>query len=755
MGKKNSKKKKSPKIKSRALRRFILTLKVSLLILLSVVFVGGIIFYFTYGKTILAMQQEAHVEVTSSTPETFRQSETSVVYDSKGKTISELKGEKDVYYLSSEEIPEYVKKAFVSIEDKKYFEHGGVDYFAIMRAGLSYVKHGQVTQGGSTITQQLVRNVFISKEVTISRKIREMFYARELEKKYSKDQILEFYINNIYFSNGFYGIQAASFGYFNKPVDQLSLSQIAFLCAIPNGPTKFDPVDNIENTLERRDLILKNMLDDGIIMIEEYEASVLEDIKLNMKKKKKQDYVETFVRYCAVRALMESQGFRFRNKFSNEKDKQEYQENYDTLYQQCEQSMYSGGYRIYTSINMSKQKKLQNAVNETLSGFTEKTKDGIYKMQGAAVCINNKTGKVIAIVGGRKQKSEGYTLNRAFQSFRQPGSSIKPLVVYTPAFENGYTPSSIVDDTRFEGGPRNADGVYAGKIPIRTAVLKSKNVIAWKLFEEITPKVGLSYLLDMGFSNIVSQDYYPASSLGGLTKGVSPLEMASGFATIENEGYYRTPTCINKITDSRENVIYNNKAQKKQIYSKEASRMMTSCLESVMEIGGTGARIKLNNMPCAGKTGTTNDKKDGWFCGFTSYFTTAVWVGYDNPQTIAGLAGGTYPGAIWKMFMDELHKNLEYAELHDDYYGKTTKEDEIPDETEEPEVTEEPQESLEPDETEEPKPTKEPTVKPKPTDDWTAADPVEPEPVETQEPVEPEPVATEPPEPDDEDSAVG
>lgn len=732
------KKKKASKIKNPALRRFLMALKVSLLVILAVVLVGGIIFYFTYGKDMLAMQATARRDVQASNVDTFRQSETSIIYDSKGKEISELKGEKDVYYLDSSEIPDAVKIAFVSIEDKKFYTHSGVDLLAIMRAGLQYVKHGRVTQGGSTITQQLVRNVFISQEVTMDRKLREMFYALEMEKKYTKDQILEFYINNVYFANGYYGIQAASYGYFNKDVNELSLSQIAFLCSIPNGPTRYDPVNNMDNTLERRNLILKNMLDDNKILIEEYQSAVDETITLNMQKRKKQDYVETFARYSAVQALMESQGFEFRYEFDSDAEKKEYEENYNELYQQCEQSMYSAGYRIYTSISMSKQKKLQKSVNEQLSGFKDKTKDGIYKMQGAAVCIDNKNGRVVAIVGGRKQNSDGYTLNRAFQAFRQPGSSIKPLVVYTPAFENGYTPSSTVNDSYFNGGPRNSDGTYSGNIPIRTAVAKSKNVVAWKLFDEITPKKGLSYILKMRFSHIVANDYYLSSSLGGLTEGVSPLEMASGFATIENEGYYRVPTCIVKITDARDNLIYEDQKKRTQIYSKESAHMMTSCLETVMD-SGTGASLKLPNMPCAGKTGTTNDKKDGWFCGFTPYYTTAVWVGYDTPVTVNDLYGSTYPGRIWKSFMEQIHANLEYKELSDDYYGNKPEKEEYEAPEESAEESEEPSESPdvtdEPEE-EEPKATKVPNDWNEGTSENTPEETAAPE--EPSEPAEPD-----------------
>ncbi len=698
-------KEKKSKIKSPALRTFLMAMKVTLLILLLVILIGGSIFYVMYGKDFLAMQQEASSEVAASTIETFRSAETSLIYDSQGKEISELKGEKDVYYLSDDQIPDYVKMAFVSVEDKNFYTHSGVDYFAIMRAAFQYVKHGRITQGGSTITQQLVRNVFISKEVTMSRKIREMFYAMEMEKRYTKDQILEFYINNVYFANGYYGIQAAANGYFNKNVNQLSLSEIAFLCAIPNGPTKFNPINNYDNTITRRNLILKNMLEDQKILLEEYQVAVDEEIKLKVQETKTNDYVETFAKYCAVRALMKTQGFTFKNKFSSAAEKKEYDTEYNELYETCEQSLYSGGYRIYTSISIKKQKALQKAVNEGLAGFTSKTKDGVYQMQGAAVCISNNTGRVVAVVGGRKQKdSAGYTLNRAYQSFRQPGSSIKPLIVYTPSFENGYTPESIVSDKQFKGGPRNSNGQYSGNIPIRSAVAASKNVVAWKLFEELTPRVGLSYILDMGFSNIVDSDYYPASSLGGLTHGVSPLEMAAGFATIENEGYYREPTCIIQITDARDNIIYENKNKKKQIYSKEAAHMMTSCLEAVFTTG-TAKGLGLSNTVCAGKTGTTNDKKDGWLCGFTAYYTTVVWVGYDTPQSVSDLYGGTYPGRIWHNYMETIHSGLDYAELEDDYANKRENwsyEEEEEKETEEPEETEVPLEEEDGDLEEEP-----------------------------------------------------
>ena len=382
------------------------------------------------------------------------------------------------------------------------------------------------------------------------------------------------------------------------------------------------------------------------------------------KEIKNQNYLTTYAVSCATKALMQKQGFEFRYEFSSDADRSSYDAEYKDMYEECYKLLHTAGYNIYTTLNKKIQAKLQKAVNEQLSSFTEKTK-GVYAMQGAATCINNKNGKVVAIVGGRKQKSTtGYTINRGFQSYRQPGSCFKPIAVYTPALERGYTANSIVDDTYFKDGPRNADGRYLGKIPLRTAVEKSKNVVAWRLFQEMTPAVGLSYVKKMNFSKIVDSDYVPAASLGGLTNGASTVEMASAYATLANNGKFRNPTCIKKITDYDGNVIVNmNKLTKqKQVYKPEAAEAMTDILKGVL-VRGTAAGKQLSNMACAGKTGTTSDKKDGWFCGYTPYYSTAVWVGYDNPRAVSNLYGSTYPLYIWHEFMGELHSGMEYADF--------------------------------------------------------------------------------------------
>ena len=647
-----------------------IVLKIIIALLLAIVVIGGVLIYMKYGKKLIAMESDAKKVVSKSTMETFRQNETSIIYDANGNIMSKLKGEKDVYYIKYSDIPQVAVDAITSIEDKNFFKHKGYDLKAIIRAGFAYIKNkGVITQGGSTITQQLARNIFLSFEESWQRKAREIFIAIELEKKYTKKEIMEFYLNNIYFANGYYGIQSASLGYFGKGVNSLSLSQITFLLSIPNSPTRYNPYENIEGTLARRDRILDQMVLDGKITEAQASKAKSEEIKLKAPKVEKSSYALTFALDRAVKALMKSEGFNFRYSFNSDEERKAYNENYSEVYSSCQTRLYSGGYRIYTSIDPEKQKLLQDTVDSGLSVSSEKSKSGIYSLQGAAVTIDNSSGRVVAIVGGRSQKLKGSTLNRAYQSFRQPGSTIKPLIVYTPAFEQGYTPESMVKDEKIEGGPANADGVFSGNMTVLDALAKSKNTVAWKLFTEISPAIGIGKLLDMGFSAIADTDYYPSAALGGFTKGVNAVEMASAYAAIENGGEFREPTCIMKMTDSSGNDIvadgFYQKGTSKYIYDENACKMMITCMEAVMT-KGTGVGGKLATMPCAGKTGTTNDSKDLWFVGFTKYYTTSVWVGYDIPRSLAGLSYTATPLGIWKTYMDSINNGLPVAKL-DDY----------------------------------------------------------------------------------------
>ena len=620
---------------------FSLTQLTMLCIFIGVCFV---IFQTGYLQKIFQLHQEAQQIMKTSTAADFQTDQQGEVYDKDGTLIALLKNDRNLIYLTSDEIPETVKEAFVSIEDKRFYKHHGFDPLAIIRAAKSLVSSASITQGGSTITQQLARNIYLTHTVRWERKVEEIFIAMALEKKYSKDELLEFYINNIYFANGYYGIQAASQGYFNKDASDLSLSEVAFLCAIPNSPSLYDPLTHKDNTLKRRDLILENMKDDGVISENDYAQAVKEEITLdNSSPQFTRTWAHTYIYECATRALMQATG-----------------EDYDT----CHEKLYTGGYRVYTSIDMDAQKLLQNTIDTELEAYNTMNSNGTYALQASAVTIDNETGLVTAIVGGRSQEGISQDYNRAYLSFRQPGSSIKPLIVYTPALERGYTPSSTVIDSKEADGPSNSGDHYSGAISLRTAVEQSKNTVAYKLFKELTPEVGLSYLLNMNFSSIEETDYTPAAALGGLTTGASSLEMTAAYATLENEGVYRQPTCITMITDMDGYIVVMPEQEEKQVYQSKATHEMTNILEGVLT-RGTAHGNAISGMPCAGKTGTTNDNLDGWFVGYTGYYTTGVWVGFDSPRSARSLSGASYPLVIWNTYMTELHQGLTSKALND------------------------------------------------------------------------------------------
>lgn len=664
---------KKKKKKKKQFRKFWIFAKIQLVLFLIIFGAGAYLFFGGYADEINALKTEAELLVKNSTEETFKGSQTSVVYAADGSVISTLNSGKESYYVEVDDIPSDVVAAIVSIEDKKFYRHDGVDYRALLRAAKAMIENGKVTQGGSTITMQLARNTFISQERTWQRKVQEIFIAWNMEEKYTKDQILEFYLNNIYFGNGYYGIQSASKGYFNRGVEELSLSEVAFLCAIPNNPTLYDPLTNIDNTIARRDRILYNMETDGKISELDYANAIVEEIVLERPAAtEKNDYVETYAYYCATRTLMELEGFEFRYEFASDEDEQAYEESYVQLYEDCQRKLHMNGYQIYTSLDLGLQEDLQASVDDTLAEFDSVNDEGVYELQASAVCINNDTGYVEAIVGGRSQNFAGYTLNRAYQSFRQPGSAIKPLLVYTPLLERDKTPESIVVDEQIEDGPKNASGTYIGETTLRVAVEKSINTVAWRLYEELSPEAGLRYLHAMNFSKIDSDDYRLSSALGGFTNGMSAIEMASGYATLANDGMYRKPTCIIEILDASGNEVYACPQEEKQVYRQNAARMMTDILTGVFT-NGTAQGLGVEDMACAGKTGTTNDQKDGWFVGYTRYYTTSVWVGYDMPRQMDDLMGSTYPGEIWQTFMEKAHEGKEpleflpYVQMSEEY----------------------------------------------------------------------------------------
>ena len=363
-------------------------MKVLIIVLLLGALVAGIWLYHEYAGPILSLKAKAERIADQSREEDFKSALTSIIYDANGEKITTLRSEKASYYLSYKELPKWAVDVMLVTEDKKFYAHEGVDFLANVRAFYYLVKNkGEITQGGSTITQQLARNIYLTNEVSYERKLVEVFLAWELEKKYSKNEILEFYLNNIYFGNGYYGIQAAAYGYFGRSVKDLSLSETIFICAIPNNPSLYDPLVRMNKTLERRDRMLKQLWEDGKITKEEYDVAVAEEIVLGKSSVSRHNYVETYVYYCAIRALMEQDGFTFRTSFSGDVDRAAYEERYEAAYSYWQQKLYTGGYRVYTSIDLQKQALLQEAVNEGTSEFTDVNEEGIYELQAAAVCI--------------------------------------------------------------------------------------------------------------------------------------------------------------------------------------------------------------------------------------------------------------------------------------------------------------------------------------------------------------------------------
>ena len=617
------------------------------------------------GQTLIGCMREAKNLVDSSTPDTFRLAQTSYIYSDDGTQLAALAESEDATYLSYEDIPADVVNAFVSVEDRTFWNNSGVDYKGILRVCVNYVKtKGQVAEGASTITQQLARGTFLSNEKTLSRKIKEIFIARQLTKKYTKEQIMEFYCNSCCFANGIYGVEDASQKYFGRSVSDLSLSETAYICAIPNRPEYYNPLKNSENAISRRNKILQDMYECDYITKDAGDAALAENItvaEVSDEEDTFYNYEATYAINCAIRYLMKQDGFEFKSHFEDDADYDTYNAYYDEMYKQAKHKLYTGGYKVTTTMNLKAQKNLQKIFDKELAFNTKVDEStGIYQFQGAMTVIDNETGKVVAMIGGRSQDElqQTYSLNRGFQSFKQPGRSIKPLVIYTPALEEGYDANSTLTEIDVKAAKKSTSEkiskMSGQKMSLRYAVEDSKNGCAYSLYNIITPKVGLSYIENMNFSKIVQQDYTLSSGLGGLHHGTNTVEMANAYSTLENHGEYRQADCISSILDASGNEIY-EEPESKTVYTRSASDQMTDILEGVLNSSaGTAKGLKwssASDVAAAAKTGTTNDNNVAWFCGYTPYYTISVWVGYDYPKSVKGLWGNTYPAYIWKEAM--------------------------------------------------------------------------------------------------------
>lgn len=612
-----------------------------------------------YGETIRASVTDGYSIAKNIKETDFITKEPTKIYDHNGKMIKEFKA----FQYST---PEYKKinplfvEALTSAEDERFREHHGVDLYGTLR-GLSMTLQGNGIQGGSTITQQLVRNVILgTNEQTIERKITEQVVSQELEKKMSKNEIIRHYLNNVYFGNGSYGIGPATKFYFSKDQSKASIEEVAMIVGITNNPSLFDPMKNPKTALEKRNRVLTKMYENKHITKEQYEQALKKPLKLKISKhnidNSTNGYALSYALSNATEHLMEKSGFRFQYIFENDKEMKAYQKRYNDLYLATRQKILNGGYVIKTSIDTAKQKELENVITRKMYPYYFKdAKTKLYKTQTAITTIDNKTGEVIAIAGGRSEK--GNVFNRAFQGIRQPGSTIKPIVAYTPAFERGYTPESRMADAPVQRGPKNYYGGYKGVVSLRYATEISINTIPYKLASEVNPSVMMEKLGKMKFGMVTPTDKNPIIAVGGFTRGVTTVEMASGYEAIVNGGLYTQPTNVREIKDIvTGELLYTNKREKRKVYTKEASYMMVDTLKGVMT-KGTGTRAKPNNFKnVIGKTGSTNLDKDSWFVGATPYYTTAVWVGYDTPSSLPPSEQWIASG-LFKSWNESLHRN--------------------------------------------------------------------------------------------------
>ena len=633
---------------------------ISMILILSLI--AGSVAFVNLHPMIKEAREESFEKLVDLDEDNFTLLADTAVYDKNNKLIGKVNAG-HFEYAEINSISKYLYEGYIAVEDKRFKMHPGIDVYALARAGVALVKHnGEKTQGGSTITQQVVKNTMLDQSKTYSRKLQEVLLAPALETKFSKDKIMEIYCNVNYYGNSCYGVQSASRFYFGKKCKKLEPHEAALLIGLSNAPGAYDPIKHPKAAKEKRNEVLLTLKNEGVITEKQYKKSVKK--KLNIVQEKveasKENYQVSYAIHCAALSLMEDDGFNFKYTFKDEDDYKEYSQKYSDTYNTKTKEIRAGGYKIYTSLDNDIQKKLQNSIDNGLSGFTARNQEtNKYEMQGSAVCVDNKTGYVVAIVGGRGKDDE---FNRAYLSARQPGSTIKPLIDYTPAFETGkYYPSKIVNDAKVANGPSNYGGSYRGQLTLREAVGRSLNTVAWNVLDDIGPNTGLSYLGKMRFNKITYIDNNNLSlSLGGFTNGVRVVDMAKGYSTLANYGKYSSRTCIRKIDHEKKGEVYKNEEEVTEVFSEDSAFMMTTVLKGVLnEEYGTGKALKLKGQIAAGKTGTTNNYKDAWFCGYTKYYTTAVWVGYDSGKMMNGVTGGSYPGKIWQNFMNNLHEGLK------------------------------------------------------------------------------------------------
>lgn len=563
--------------------------------------------------------------------------QTSSMYDMNGELMSELRGSENRIIVSLDEIPLHTRQAFIAAEDLRFYDHRGIDVYRILGALRSNLKSGSLAEGASTITQQLAKLTHLSAEKTIRRKLEEINLAFQIEKVYNKDEILAMYLNTVYFGRGAYGIQAAAQAYFGVDAEELTLNQSASLAAIIKAPSIYAPHISPSNNRSRRQYILSVMAENGFISQEEKQAALDESIWVLAQEAEKQLYS-----WYIDEALRESA----------------------ELLGLSADEVIQGGFKIYTAYDARLQ-SIADEVYADSSFFPAAASDGT-PIQSAMAVVDTNNGAVLAMIGGRD-----YTvrrgLNRATQMRRQPGSALKPLAVYGPALELGYTTASVLLDEKTSFGgytPRNAGDRYYGLVTMRTAIRNSLNTTAVRLLEEIGLDASIQYLNKMGIPTRNS-DRNLSLALGSMTYGVTPVELAAAYVPYANGGIYHQPYCVERIETVDGSNVYERKDSGKQVLSAQNAFLMTSLLQSVVS-NGTGTRMLAANTPIAGKTGTvsmTGGNRDIWMTAYTPEISVAVWMGYD--QTDAkhkisnGITGGRNTASLAAAFFKKAYADRE------------------------------------------------------------------------------------------------
>lgn len=669
--------------------------------------------------------------------------EATFVYDANGNQLQKLTApNSNRMPVSLEKIPEDLQHAVVAIEDERFYEHNGIDIRGILRAGVKGIlSGGNFSEGASTITQQLLKNnVFTgwTNESTVQRfkrKFQEQYLALQLEKYKSKEVILENYLNTINLGDGNYGVQAAAQGYFGKDVSDLTLSECTVIAGISQNPTRFNPAVNPEENAKRREDVLDHMLEQDYISKEQYDQCLADNVYERIQNvEQQQEQVDKTYTYFidelteqVIHDLQEQRGYtetQARNALYSG-GLRIYTTQDPAIQQICDEEYanpnnFPAGSQVCLDYkltvkhpdgkteNYSKEMLQTYFINNENANFTllfnsqedaqahvdaykasiladgsEVIGESVHftpQPQSSITIIDQHTGYVKAIVGGRGEKSSSLTLNRATNTLRQPGSTFKPLATFAAALnEGGMTLATTFEDTPYKypsGQPLyNYDHAYHGTVSIRTAIQQSYNIPTVKAMEEITPALGVEYLKKFGFTSILDKQVeIPAGSgqyrsdvnlptaLGGITKGVCNLELTAAYAAIANNGTYIKPVFYTKILDADGNVIIDNTPEETNVIKPSTAYLLTSALEDVVK-KGTGKRLQLSNMPVAGKTGTTDNYKDLWFVGFTPYYTCAVWAGYDDNTVLPSGTARTYQQTLWKNIMQRIHNDLPSTEF--------------------------------------------------------------------------------------------